>query len=46
VQSSSPKEVIVTVRCSACTHQWKLERETPSLAPIRDRRATLDDALD
>jgi hypothetical protein len=43
VQSHSANEVIVTVRCSACAHEWKLERETPTLAPLRDRWMTPDD---
>ena len=43
VQSRSPTEVIVTLRCDACKHEWTLERETPTLAPIRERWVTPDD---
>lgn len=38
VQSKSSTEVIVHVRCSACSHQWTLERDTPNLAPSVDQR--------
>ena len=44
VQSSSSTGVIVTVRCSECSHEWKLERDTPNLAPKRDQRMWPDDA--
>ncbi len=37
VQSNSSNEVIVTVRCDQCKREWKLERETPMLAPRRDQ---------
>jgi transposase-like protein len=38
VQSNSSNQVIVKVRCDLCMHEWTLERETPTLAPKRDRR--------
>ena len=43
VLSSSPTGVVVTVRCGACAHEWKLERETANLAPKRDQWAWPDD---
>jgi hypothetical protein len=38
VQSKSVTELVVSVRCGACHHEWVLDRETPTLAPkpIRD----------
>ena len=38
VQSNSSNEVTVNVRCETCTHEWTLERETPSLSPKRVQR--------
>jgi transposase-like protein len=47
VQSKSAREVIVRVRCSACAHEWVLERETPTLASIVVASLTVDeDSLD
>lgn len=43
VQTKSPEEVLVTVRCAACAHEWKLERETPALAPTPERWLPPDD---
>ena len=33
VQTKSSTEVIVSVRCGACSHVWILKRETPALGP-------------
>ncbi|HEX6165031.1 MAG TPA: hypothetical protein VFZ31_16805 [Vicinamibacterales bacterium] len=38
VQSKSASEITVVVRCSACAYEWKLERESPALAPKFDPR--------
>ena len=46
VQSRSSSEVIVTVRCGACQHEWNLERETPTLASKRDQWVIPDDLPD
>ena len=43
VQSKSAQEIVVTVRCGGCSHEWKLERETPTLAPRFDPRLPADD---
>jgi formate dehydrogenase maturation protein FdhE len=43
VHSHTSKEVIVNVSCVVCKHEWKLVRETPTLAPKRDGRLP-DDA--
>jgi hypothetical protein len=45
VQSKSVSEIVVAVRCRGCAHEWKLQRETPSLAPKFDRRYPADDNL-
>ena len=42
VQSKCAKEVIVSVRCGACAHEWVLERATPTLAPEFDPDAIGD----
>ena len=33
VQSTTSNEVIVTVRCEICQHEWQLQRDTPTVAP-------------
>lgn len=43
VQTKSTKEVTVCVRCSACAHEWVLDRETPTLASIIDQSITGDE---
>ena len=46
VQANTSHEVIVTVRCAACKHEWKLERKTPTLAPRRDQSQLPEDAAE
>lgn len=46
VDSHSASELIVTVRCGACAHEWKLEREAPTLASKREQWATPDDVTE
>jgi Transcription factor S-II (TFIIS) len=46
VQSNSASEVVVTVRCDSCENEWQLERETPTLAPPRDRGITPEDTAE
>ena len=38
VQSKSSDEVIVTIRCRECKHEWAIHRATPMLRPKSDRR--------
>ena len=38
VQSKSAREIVVAVRCGDCAYEWRLERETPALAPKFDQR--------
>jgi hypothetical protein len=45
VQSKSVSEIVVAVRCKECANEWKLERETPTLAPKFDQRYPADDKL-
>ena len=44
VLADSSSEVLVTVRCGTCGHEWKLERETPPLSPRKMQWSTPEDA--
>jgi hypothetical protein len=38
VQSKNSGEVLVSLRCSKCGHEWIVKRATPMFAPKPDRR--------
>jgi len=38
VQSKTCGEVIVSLRCSRCSHEWVIRRATPAFMPKPDRR--------
>jgi hypothetical protein len=42
VQSKTSAEVIVTMKCRECEHQWSIERPTPMLRSKSDRRVDDD----
>ena len=46
VQSKSAQEIVVAVRCRSCANEWRLERQTPTLAPKFDQRPADDNALE
>ena len=40
VESKTTLQVIVVLRCGECGHEWSMQRETPWLVPMPDKRTT------
>jgi predicted Zn finger-like uncharacterized protein len=38
VQSKTSGEMLVSLRCAQCAHEWTVHRRTPLFAPKPDRR--------
>lgn len=42
VQSTSATAITIVVRCGRCAHEWKLHRDSPTLAPKFDPQSPGD----
>ena len=40
VESKTSAEVVVSIRCAACGHEWRAERPTPYVIPGTARHTT------